>query len=167
MVLVAGIENDGSHWLGSQRGRVGGASGRCQAADGWGGSGRTRFGDGWLRRVALPICSSRARYLWDALSAGFTAVGFDKATGGDEVFKQLVLAWLIEPTSKLEAIWVLQEAGISAPAYRRLKRRLPGYAEPRWRRRLAAACAAHVGLGSATLALYNVSTLYFETDTGD
>ncbi len=33
--------------------------------------------------------------------------------------------------------------------------------------RLAAACAAHVGLGPATLVLYDVTTLYFETDEGD
>jgi hypothetical protein len=33
--------------------------------------------------------------------------------------------------------------------------------------RLSAACAAHAGLGPASLVLYDVSTLYFETDTGD
>src|SRR4029450_5097802 len=32
---------------------------------------------------------------------------------------------------------------------------------------LAAACATHVGLGPATLVLYDVTTLYFETDEGD
>ena len=36
-----------------------------------------------------------------------------------------------------------------------------------WRQRLAGACAAHVGLGPATLVLYDVTTLYFETDQGD
>jgi hypothetical protein len=32
---------------------------------------------------------------------------------------------------------------------------------------LSAACAAHAGLGPASLVLYDVSTLYFETDEGD
>ena len=36
-----------------------------------------------------------------------------------------------------------------------------------WRQRLAAACAEQVGLGPATLVLYDVTTLYFETDQGD
>ena len=36
-----------------------------------------------------------------------------------------------------------------------------------WRRGLAAACAAHAALGPASLVLYDVSTLYFETDAGD
>jgi hypothetical protein len=37
----------------------------------------------------------------------------------------------------------------------------------RWRARLARACADHVRLGPAMLLLYDVTTLYFETDTGD
>jgi hypothetical protein len=37
----------------------------------------------------------------------------------------------------------------------------------RWRARLARACADHVRLGPATLLLYDVTTLYFETDEGD
>ena len=36
-----------------------------------------------------------------------------------------------------------------------------------WRRQISAACAAHAGLGPASLVLYDVSTLYFETDKGD
>lgn len=87
--------------------------------------------------------------------------------GDDEVFRQLVQARLIEPTSKLDTIRVLDEMGISAPSCRTIERRLPVFAAARWRRRLAAACAAHVNLGPATLVFYDVSTLYVETDQGD
>src|SRR5690606_5084255 len=52
-------------------------------------------------------------------------------------------------------------------SYATVKRRLPTYAEPSWRQRLAAACAAHASLGPASLVLYDVSTLYFEADRGD
>src|SRR6266700_7673143 len=45
--------------------------------------------------------------------------------------------------------------------------RLPAYAKETWRRKLSAACAAHARLGRASLVLYDVSTLYFETDAGD
>jgi len=69
------------------------------------------FGDGLPRRGALPILSSRAAHLWDALSTAYSAVGLDRSAGGDEVFKQLVLARIVEPTSKLEAIRVLDEIG--------------------------------------------------------
>ena len=52
-------------------------------------------------------------------------------------------------------------------SYATVKRRLRTYAQPGWRQSLAAACAAHAGLGPATLVLFDVSTLYFETDAGD
>jgi hypothetical protein len=83
------------------------------------------------------------------------------------VFRQLVLARIIEPSSKLDSLRVLEEAGVGGPSYATLKRRLPAYAKEEWRRRLSAACAAHARLGPASLVLYDVSTLYFETDAGD
>ena len=116
---------------------------------------------------ALPIVSSRMGHLTDALSRAYDALGFDACAGGDEVFRQLVLARVIEPTSKQDSLRVLEEVGIAAASYATVKRRLPGYAEQSWRQRLAAACAARAALGPASLVLYDVSTLYFETDTGD
>jgi hypothetical protein len=83
------------------------------------------------------------------------------------VFAQLVMARIIEPASKLDSLRVLEEAGLTAVSYRTLKRRLPEYAKASWRAGLSAACAAHAGLGPASLVLYDVSTLYFETDAGD
>ncbi|GIJ24833.1 IS1634 family transposase [Micromonospora lutea] len=115
----------------------------------------------------LPITSSRMGHLWDALTRAYEALGFTQATGGDEVFRQLVLARIIEPTSKLDSLRVLEETGVAPASYATVKRRLPVFADQSWRQRLAAACAAHAGLGPASLVLYDVSTLYFETDTAD
>jgi hypothetical protein len=94
-------------------------------------------------------------------------LGLDDAAGGDEVFRQLVLARIIEPVSMLDSIRVLEEAGVAPASYRTIERRLPVYAKEAWRQELSAACAAHAGLGPASLVLYDVSTLYFETDQGD
>ena len=99
--------------------------------------------------------------------SAYDQLGFDAATEDDEVFRALVLARIIEPTSKLDSLRVLAEVGVDTVSYATLKRRLQGYADDAWRRRLAAACAAHARLGPASLVLYDVSTLYFETDTGD
>lgn len=115
----------------------------------------------------LAITSSRMGHLWDALKRAYQVLGFEGATGGDEVFQALTLARIIEPTSKLDALRVLEEVGIDPPSYATLKRRLPSFAEESWRQALAAACAAHTGLGPAFLVLYDVSTLHFETDAGD
>jgi Transposase DDE domain len=115
----------------------------------------------------LEITGSRMGHLWDALCRGFDSLGFAAATRGDEVFRQLVLARIIEPTSKQDSLRVLQEAGIDPVSYPTVNRRLPVYARAEWRQRVAAACAGHARLGPASLVLYDVSTLYFETDAGD
>jgi hypothetical protein len=95
----------------------------------------------------LEIVSSRMEHLWDALCRAYDRLAFAQATGGDELFRQLVLARIIEPTSKIDSLRVLTEVGVIPPAYRTLKRRLPVYAEPSWRQQLAAACAKHAQLG--------------------
>ena len=115
----------------------------------------------------LPITSSRMGHLLDALEQGYRVLGLEDAAGGDEVFRHLVLARIIEPSSKLDSLRVLEEAGVAPASYATLKRRLPAYAEEEWRQRLSEACAAHARLGPASLVLYDVSTLYFETDQGD
>ena len=106
-------------------------------------------------------------HLWDALCRAYDALGFDQAAGGDEVFRQLVLARIIEPTSKLDSLRVLAEVGVDAASYPTLKRRLPSTPRRRggssWPRRAPRTPA----LGPASLVLYDVSTLYFETDAGD
>jgi Transposase DDE domain len=115
----------------------------------------------------LPITSSRMGHLLDALTHGYRVLGLDGAAGGDEVFAQLVLARIIEPTSKLDSARVLEEAGLEPASYPTINRRLRTYAQGSWREKLAGACAGHAGLGPASLVLYDVSTLYFETDAGD
>ncbi len=115
----------------------------------------------------LPITASRMGCLWDALSRAYDALGFNAAVGDDEVFRHLVLARIIEPTSKLDSLRVLQEVGVRPPSYPTVNRRLRTYAADVWRERLSSLCAAHASLGPARLVLYDVTTLYFETDTGD
>jgi len=116
-----------------------------------------------------PITASRLGVLWELLEIAYARLGFIAVPGAadGDVFRRLVLARILEPTSKLDTLRVLDEAGIPAPSYATVKRRLPGYAATTFRDKLAAACAAHANLGPATLILYDVTTLYFETDAGD
>jgi hypothetical protein len=51
----------------------------------------------------LPITSSRMSHLVDALECGYRVLGFDGAAGRDEVFRDLVLARIIEPSSMAAA----------------------------------------------------------------
>src|SRR6185312_12501256 len=122
---------------------------------------------GHLEPGTLPLLSSHMTALWEALCAAYRVLGFESATKGDTVFRDLVLARIVEPSSKIDAERVLGEVGAAPASYATVKRRLRSYAQPGWRQALAAACAAHAGLGPASLVLFDVSTLYFETDAGD
>ena len=115
----------------------------------------------------LTIVGSQAAHLWEALSRAYDALGFDRVAGADETFRQLVQARIIEPTSKFDSLRVLSEVGVAGPSYATLRRRLPGYATTEFAAALAKACAKHAALGPASLVLYDVSTLYFETDAAD
>jgi Transposase DDE domain len=115
----------------------------------------------------LEIVGSKSSHLWEALCRAYQVLGFDVAAGGDEVLRDLVLARIIEPTSKADSLRVLAETGVEPVDYRTVTRRLPMIAKPSVRQALSAACAARAGLGPASLVLYDVSTLYFETDAGD
>lgn len=115
----------------------------------------------------LPITSSKSAILWEALCAVYARLGFDEAAGGDEAFRQLVLARIIEPTSKVDSLRVIDEAGVVPVSYPTLNRRLPVFAKPSFRQGLSTACATHARLGPASLVLYDVTTLHFQTDAGD
>ena len=95
----------------------------------------------------LPIMSSRMSHLLDGLGRGYDVLGFGRATGGDEVFRQLVLARIIEPASKLDSLRVLQEAGVAPVSYATLKRRLPAYAEDSWRQQAVGGVRGACGAG--------------------
>ena len=65
----------------------------------------------------LPIVSSRMSHLVDAVEHAYRVLGLEDAAGGDEVFRHLVLARIIEPVSKLDSLRVLEEAGVAPASY--------------------------------------------------
>lgn len=105
--------------------------------------------------------------LWDCLNLAFDALGLGETAGSDDVFRQLVLARIIEPTSKADMPRVLAEAGVGAVSYSTIKRRLPVYATDSFRDDLAQVLASNARLGPAALVLYDVTTLYYEAHQGD
>ena len=58
-------------------------------------------------------------------------LGLEWVTKGDSVFSDLVLARIIEQTSKIDAARVLSEVGVELASYATIKRRLPVYARRR------------------------------------
>ena len=114
-----------------------------------------------------PIASNRMGVLLEALEAAWKAVGLDRLDGADEVFRQLVTARLIEPTSKQDSLRVLTEAGLSPVSYATVKRHLPSYATEGFTRDLSRLLAGYARIGRAWLVLFDVTALYFETDKAD
>jgi hypothetical protein len=98
------------------------------------------------RRVRCRSCR-RGPGICGTRCAGPTTRSASPKLDGDVVFRDLVLARIIEPTSKLDSLRVQSEVGIDQASYATLKRRLPVYAEQSWRQRFAAACAQHAALG--------------------
>ena len=56
------------------------------------------------------------RHLRDALCRACGMLGFNQATGSDEVFWQLVLARIIDPTSKQDSLRVLEPRNSHRPS---------------------------------------------------
>ncbi len=101
--------------------------------------------------LAVAITSMRMGRLLDTISHVYRQLGLDQAAGNDVVFEQLVTARIIEPSSKQDASRVLEEAGIQPASYPTVKRRLPVYAEPKFRNSLSKALSAKADLGPAAL----------------
>lgn len=102
-----------------------------------------------------PIASNRMGVLLEALETAWKAVGLDRLDGADEVFRQLVTARLIEPTSKQDSLRVLAEAGLSPVSYATVKRHLPSYAAEDFTRDLSRLLAGYARIGRASLVLFD------------
>ena len=55
--------------------------------------------------------SKHSRLLWEVLHGAYQRLGLGEAVGGDRAFEQMVLARLIEPTSKAQVPRVLSDLG--------------------------------------------------------
>ena len=115
----------------------------------------------------LPVVGQLAGYLLDCIDACFNELGLAAASGDDPVFRDLVRARIIHPGSKLDSIETLAEVGITSASYRTIQRRLPTFATESFGETLTQVLAHHAGIGPGAFILYDVTTLYFETDTPD
>jgi transposase len=115
----------------------------------------------------VQIRQSVSSVLLDVLTNQYDRLGFDALD--DEDFKYLCIARLVEPTSKLDSLRVLEELGITGVVgedqlYRCMKRVITG----NYRDRLAKLCFAHASQDKGiSLVLYDVTTLYFEIQKED
>lgn len=112
------------------------------------------------------VLKTSSGLLYDALAAVYTSLGFDVVD--DEVFRDLVIARVVEPTSLLDADRVLAELGRVSASHSTRKRTLRRAHAGSYRDQIATACFNHaLTSGDVSLCLYDVTTLYFEAEKED
>ena len=110
-------------------------------------------------RVSVPVGtdavveSRRSGLLWEVLHGAYTRLGLGDATGGDRAFEQMVLARLIEPTSKAQVPRVLSDLGLEPVSTRTLFRSLARAQERGYRESISGALFEHVTNTGGGLAL--------------
>jgi hypothetical protein len=113
------------------------------------------------------VVSTSSRLLWQVLSDAYSRTGFDVL--GDEAFRAMVLARIVEPTSKADALRVLTDLGAPCPSLRTLWRSLKRCKDDDYRDKVSTACAAFSSAagGLSALVMYDVTTLHFEVGDED
>lgn len=118
-----------------------------------------------------PVASGRtaatsSRLLYDVISSIYDWVGFDVVADG--VFRDLVIARIVEPTSKVDSLRVLADLGADTVSYRTIQRHLAMVNTGDYRDLVATKCFTHAAdRGGLSLLLYDVTTLYFEAENED
>ncbi|WP_136246175.1 IS1634 family transposase [Mycobacterium intracellulare] len=121
--------------------------------------------------VGSPVGTGRtvatsSRLLYDVLGAVYDWLGFDAVA--DPVFRDLVIARIVEPTSKLDAPRVLADLGAELVSYKTIDRHARKTHTGGYRDVIASKCYAYAtDCGGLSLLLYDVTTLYFEADNED
>lgn len=113
------------------------------------------------RRAVVPgpqVLRTSSGLLFEALAGVYDDLGF--AALNDEVFRDLVIARVVEPTSLLDVDRVLADLGRSAASLSTRKRTLRRCQDGRYRDQLAGLCFEHARAhGDVALCLYDVTTL--------
>ena len=134
------------------------------------GSTATLFGPP-AKTKGLPVgpgrtASTSSRLLYEAIGNTYDRLGFDAVA--DEVFRDLVIARIVEPTSKLDSLRVLTDLGANTRSYRTIQRHLRSVVTDKYQDVITKKCFAHSReRGTLSLLLYDVTTLYFEAENED
>lgn len=126
-----------------------------------------------LRQVPVPVAKGPGRVVatasqvvFDVLASVYDELGFDELA--DPVFRDLVIARIVEPTSLLDVSRVLTQMGRDPASYSTMRRTLDRCSASDYRGQIARSCFAYAqATGDISLVLYDVTTLYFEAEKED
>ena len=107
-----------------------------------------------------------SRLLYDVIGGVYDWLGLGIVA--DRVFRDLVIARIVEPTSKLDASRVLADLGANTMSYRTIQRHLDQWGPGTTGMLIAEKCLSYASdCGGLSLLLYDVTTLYFEAENED
>lgn len=117
--------------------------------------------------VQLPrVLKTSSRLLYDIIGRVYAELGFEVL--GDDTFRDLVIARIVEPTSLRDVDRVLADLGRVAVSLSTRKRTLSRCQSGDYRDVLARQCFAYAqASGDISLILYDVTTLWFEAEKED
>ena len=108
---------------------------------------------------------SYSKYLYETLENIYKKLRISEVR--DEVFKQMTIARIISPGSKLETIEILDDLGIESPTNTGIHRSLKNCNKKDYRRKISDGFIEFAGIKRASILLYDVTTLYFEIGKED
>jgi len=112
------------------------------------------------------VVFASSQVLYDVLAGVFAELGFDALD--DKVFRDLVIARIVEPTSIADTARVLIDLGREPASDKTMRRTLARCHKGGYRDKLAALCFARARASAGiSLCLYDVTTLYFEAEKED
>jgi transposase len=103
--------------------------------------------------------------LWKTLKEQYNQMGFSQLEDG--VFESIVLARIVEPTSKVDSLRVMTDLGVEQFKKTTLFRCLSKVIEKDYRKALSQVCFQYAARDGLSLVLYDVTTLYFEAERED
>jgi transposase len=115
-------------------------------------------------KLEIKLRKSVSDFLYQVLNRQYQNLGFSKLDDLD--FANLCIARIVEPTSKLDSLLVLEELGITVDK-NQLYRCLQRVVEKDYRKTISNLCFEKVGHQNLNLVLYDVTTLYFEVQEED
>ena len=114
--------------------------------------------------LRISLKQSTSRLLLEVLTQQYNRLGFNRLE--DDVFTYLCVARIVEPTSKLDSIRVLNELGVTGLSIDRLYRCLHQIIARDYRKTITEQCFTQAAK-RITLVLYDVTSLYFEVQEED
>lgn len=110
---------------------------------------------------SIVLENTSSKLLYGLILRTYNILGFSSLN--DEIFQNLSIARIIEPTSKLDSIRVLGEVGINNISKDQIHRTLVKVSAKNYRKQISQICVNNREIQASSVLLYDVTTLYFET----